>query len=118
MSAEPTRYALDLQGCLYEHDLGSLVGYLQYARDTAALREQVGEYRRLLIETGRAVGAVLSDEVSLDFLRHVPEEARLKVAALTEERDRLAEGEYRGNAVQHWHAKATAYGEAFSAIFR
>lgn len=42
----------------------------------------ISRLRKALIETGRAVGAGLADDVSTDFLMLIPEEVRLKVAAL------------------------------------
>lgn len=39
-------------------------------------------FRALLIEAGRNAGAILSDDVSDGFLKLIPEEVRLKVAAM------------------------------------
>lgn len=54
----------------------------------AALIAERDNYRTLLIQAGRSVpGVFLSDEVSAEFLLHIPEEIRLKIKAL----ERLAE---------------------------
>ena len=49
------------------------------SREIAALREA-------LIETGRHAGAVLSDDVSTEFLLLIPNEVKLKLQALKDAR--------------------------------
>lgn len=51
-------------------------------------REAADEIKRLraaLIECGRAAGAHLADDVSTDFLMHVPGEVRAKLSANRDE---------------------------------
>jgi len=56
-------------------------------RDVVAeLRAEVERLRKALIESGRNGGALLADDVSTDFLMHVPEQIRLRIAALSEGR--------------------------------
>lgn len=47
--------------------------------------------RKALIACGRLAGAALSDDVSTDFLLHVPEEVRLKIDRLQSELTQVAE---------------------------
>ena len=66
----------------------------EITRLRASLESMQGErdmLRTALIQTGRNVGAFLTDEVSTDFIMGVPDEARLVVERLTAERDRLKE---------------------------
>jgi hypothetical protein len=42
----------------------------------------ISDLRGYLIQAGREAGALLADEVSTEFLRHVPDEIKLKLASL------------------------------------
>lgn len=60
-----------------------------YNEAVALWRPQVERLRGALIAAGNNAGAVLGDQVTTDFLMHVPEEIRLKVSRLTAENERL-----------------------------
>jgi hypothetical protein len=55
--------------------------------EVLTLRAENARLRAALIQTGNNIGAALSDQVTTDFLMHVPEEARMKIERLTSERD-------------------------------
>jgi hypothetical protein len=55
--------------------------------ENTRLLAEVGCLRSALIQAGRNAGAVLADTVSSDFLMEVPEEVRLKIARLRQDRE-------------------------------
>jgi hypothetical protein len=48
----------------------------------AAKDAEIERLRGYLIQAGREAGALLADDVSTEFLRHVPDEIKLKLASL------------------------------------
>jgi len=60
-------------------------------RCVALLRAEIDRLRAALIKAGRAAGAQMTDEVSTDFLMHVPDEVEAKIFALSEECSRQPE---------------------------
>lgn len=54
-----------------------------------ALRKERDELRKYLIAAGNATGAMLSDDVSTDFLSTVADNARAYIARIKAERDEL-----------------------------
>ncbi len=62
---------------------GHIVGHLnRIVFSHEALRAERDVLRTALIACGRAAGGAMSDDVSSEFLAHVPEEVRLAMARL------------------------------------
>lgn len=77
----------------------------------AANREkdaEIADLRKSLIQAGREAGAFLTDEVSTEFLRHVPEGIRLKFASLRASSGEKPEDAYRRGWMEGMMAEAHA----------
>lgn len=70
-------------------DLAMLELLAEARRERDSSRSEVDRLRAALIASGRNTGALLVDNVSTDFLMHVPEEVRLVIERLRAQNEEL-----------------------------
>lgn len=95
--------------CAPMTDAVAVEGAVHFARHreeaTAELRAERDTLRKIAIDAGKEAGAILSDEVSTEFLEYVPNEVNLRLAKAQAEIARLREALWRCKRLGERHAE-------------